>query len=209
MYFTVDFVVVGNQVLTKDTSKRQIVVAQLDSEQAAKELADKLNATMKKSLQDITEATETTTTQYKVLPLDTRFNWGTLSMPVFNEDCPETAVYMEFDDGFHQVIPITKQIAKDLVTGKRIKVRDLKDKHYYGDPIESAGDDKKSVESDVYCTLDAVVVDEGYGKEIHIRSTKHNCDCQHSTIASAKLEHISITELDKLINQLQQIRNSM
>ena len=70
------------------------------------------------------------------LPLETKFNWYSKSISVFeDEKNTESIVYMKFKNSFHWVSKITKATVKDHVTGRHVKIKDLEDTGFYGDPI--------------------------------------------------------------------------
>lgn len=143
------------------------------------------------SLQDVTE------TVYQVLPLDTRFNWGQDNYPS-NVDI----VYMEFDDGYHPVKKINRFTFKSLVANKVIDLRNEDKKQFYGDVIISeVVEDTVEIKTE----LSASVIDN----ELEIVAAKCINGNKHKSVAVAKLEHLEISELDKLIRQLQNIRDNL
>lgn len=147
-----------------------------------------------RSLQDVTETTEGT---YHVLPLDTRFNWGQDNYPS-NVDI----VYMEFDDGYHPVKKINRFTFKSLVANKVINLRNEDKKQFYGDVIVSeVVEDTVEIKTE----LSASVIDG----ELEIVAAKCIYGNIHKSVAVAKLEHLKISELDKLIHQLQTIRDNL
>lgn len=160
------------------------------------------------SSQDVTEAIEPTT-EYVFnkddyfLPLHTRFNYCQSKFPELDED---ELTFMKFDDGFHAVEAVKTRTGrvttiKDTYTQKYHKIKDLPYQYFYGDPIETISPVEESKPEKFTARLSTDAMDR---PQLEITA---NFESGGNQSIKMLMTEINVTDLDSLINQLQQIRN--